>query len=86
MLLATGDDFGKVNLFKYPCVQENSACNSYLGHSSHVTKVKFTARDRLVISTGGNDKTVIVWENDACLNDGGTSIMENEAQSQETHY
>lgn len=64
LLLATGDDFGQVKLFKYPCVQEQSAFNEHYGHSSHVTGVKFTANDTFVISTGGNDKTVLVWDTD----------------------
>jgi microtubule-associated protein-like 6 len=40
-----------------------------MGHSSHVTKVKFSANDTYVISTGGNDKTVIVWETDFSMDD-----------------
>jgi len=40
-----------------------------MGHSSHVTKVKFTASDSYVVSTGGNDKTVIVWETDFSMDD-----------------
>ena len=53
-----------VKLFKYPCVVEKAQFNEYCGHSSHVTKVRFTANDRFVISTGGNDMTVMVWETD----------------------
>ena len=63
-LLATGDDFGQVKLFKYPSVKEKAGFNDYYGHSSHVTGVKFTANDTFVISTGGNDKTVMVWDTD----------------------
>ena len=44
-VLATGDDFGKVKLFKYPCVIEHSLAKEYMGHSSHVTKVKFSSND-----------------------------------------
>jgi WD40 repeat protein len=63
-ILATGDDFGKVNLFKYPCVVPKAGCNQFIGHSSHITKVKFSNNDQYVVSTGGNDKTVIIWETD----------------------
>mmetsp|Transcript_34584 Transcript_34584/g.25723 ORF Transcript_34584/g.25723 Transcript_34584/m.25723 type:complete len:193 (-) Transcript_34584:413-991(-) len=63
-VLATADDFGKVKLFKYPCVVEHAAFKEYMGHSSHVTKVKFSANDQYVVSTGGNDKTVLIWETD----------------------
>ena len=62
--MASADDFGLVKLFKYPCVVERANFNQYQGHSSHVTKVKFTFDDQFVITTGGNDKTVIVWETD----------------------
>lgn len=44
-LLATGEDSGLVKLFRYPCVTEGAAANEYAAHSSHVTKVKFTAND-----------------------------------------
>jgi hypothetical protein len=43
--LATADDFGKVKLFKYPCCVEKAAYKEYMGHSSHVTKVKFSVND-----------------------------------------
>ena len=63
-----------VKLFKYPCVVESAARKEYMGHSSHVTKVKFSANDRFVISTGGNDKTVIVWETDFALDDPNSRL------------
>lgn len=64
LTLATADDFGKVKLFRYPCVVEKAQHNSYQGHSSHVTKVKFSKGDKFVLSTGGHDKTLMVWETD----------------------
>lgn len=67
LLLATGDDFGMVKLFKYPCVVEKAQNNEYSGHSSHVTKVKFSNNDRYLVSTGGNDMTVMIWETDINL-------------------
>ena len=59
-LIATADDFGKVKLFRYPCVTENSKFKEFHGHSSHVTNVRWTKDDHLV-SVGGNDKCVFVW-------------------------
>ena len=63
-VLATGDDFGQVNLFRYPCVLEKAESREYYGHSSHVTKVRFSADDKYLVSTGGNDLTVMIWETD----------------------
>ena len=64
-VLASGDDLGKVKLFKYPCVVEKGAqFKEFKGHSSHVTKCKFSANDNFLVTTGGQDKTVLIWETD----------------------
>jgi microtubule-associated protein-like 6 len=73
-LLTSSDDFGKVRLLRYPCLAENSAALSYSGHSSHVTCVRWTAADECVISTGGNDKTIMQWRH--TMSAGGASKVE----------
>ncbi|MEE6493639.1 hypothetical protein FKM82_016906 [Ascaphus truei] len=60
-LLATGDDFGKVHLFSYPCSQFRAAGHAYGGHSSHVTNVNFLYEDGHLISTGGKDTSIMQW-------------------------
>src|SRR3546814_145062 len=45
-LLATSDDFGKVKLFRYPCVDAGAQFTEYLGHSSHVTNIRWSHDDR----------------------------------------
>lgn len=61
-VLASGNDDSTVKLFKYPVVVEKQVHKSYQGHSSHVTRVRFTTDDLYLISTGGNDKCVMVWK------------------------
>ena len=58
-LLACGDDFGKVKLFRYPCMVEPSLPITLNGHCSHVTKVKFGQQNEYLFAAGGNDSTVI---------------------------
>jgi WD40 repeat protein len=53
-----------VKLFNYPCIDPTAKFEAYHGHSAHVTKIKFTAEDDLLISTGGGDMTVFVWDTD----------------------
>ncbi|XP_013869483.1 echinoderm microtubule-associated protein-like 1 isoform X3 [Austrofundulus limnaeus] len=60
-LLATGDDFGKVHLFSYPCSQFRAPSHVYGGHSSHVTNVTFLHDDSCLVSTGGKDMSVVQW-------------------------
>ncbi|XP_077179766.1 echinoderm microtubule-associated protein-like 1 isoform X1 [Paroedura picta] len=60
-LLSTGDDFGKVHLFSYPCSQFRAPSHVYGGHSSHVTNVDFLYEDTHLISTGGKDTSIMQW-------------------------
>jgi WD40 repeat protein len=32
-----------------------------IGHSSHVTRVRFSSDESYLLSEGGNDRTVILW-------------------------
>ena len=61
-IIATGDDFGMVKLFKYPSMEKHAKCKKYTGHSSHITKVRFTAGDSQLVSTGGLDASVMIWQ------------------------
>ncbi|KAF0698173.1 Aste57867_11158 [Aphanomyces stellatus] len=63
-LLATADDFGKVKVFRYPCVKKHSGFVDYLGHSSHVTNIRWSANDHYLLSTGGLDRCLFQWKHD----------------------
>ncbi|EGR30797.1 hypothetical protein IMG5_123400 [Ichthyophthirius multifiliis] len=60
--LASGNDDSKIKLFKYPVVVPKQVHKEYLGHSSHITKVRFTFDDNFLISVGGNDKCTMIWK------------------------
>ncbi|XP_013399114.1 echinoderm microtubule-associated protein-like 2 isoform X2 [Lingula anatina] len=60
-ICASGDDDGKVNLFKYPANQKKSGSHVYGGHSSHVTATRFLTDDSGLFSTGGRDMAVLQW-------------------------
>ncbi|KAG7218512.1 hypothetical protein INR49_020334 [Caranx melampygus] len=53
--IVTGDDFGLVKLFDFPCTEKFAKHKRYLGHSAHVTNIRFSHDDKYVISTGGDD-------------------------------
>jgi len=82
-VLATGDDFSKVKLFKYPCVVKHAAAKEYRGHSSHVTRVKFSFDDRYLVSTGGYDKAVIIWSTDMAADNKSEEAAPQEEQKEE---
>ncbi|XP_011939019.1 PREDICTED: echinoderm microtubule-associated protein-like 5 isoform X7 [Cercocebus atys] len=60
--LVTGDDFGMVKLFDFPCPEKFAKHKRFLGHSPHVTNIRFTSGDRHVVSAGGDDCSLLVWK------------------------
>ncbi|KAK3717333.1 hypothetical protein QZH41_011562 [Actinostola sp. cb2023] len=77
VLLASGDDFGMVKLFNYPVSNRGARFRQYGGHSSHVTNVRWTHDDRALVSTGGLDTALIVWERVSIQEDDGVEIAED---------
>ncbi len=61
-MVATGGDDQKVRLFKYPVIIPKQKNKEFIGHSSHVTKVRFSNDEKFLLSIGGNDRTTILWE------------------------
>lgn len=61
--LAAADDRGLVRLLAYPCVVERAASRGYVGHSAHVSCVRFCAGAEdgapvRLLSGGGADRAV----------------------------
>jgi len=61
-LVATGDDHGNVNLFRYPVLDVSNSQRRIHGHSAHVTNVRFTPDGKYLLTTGGGDKSVVQWK------------------------
>jgi len=59
-LLASGDDYGLVCLYRNPLLEGNDS-GKYRGHSEHVTHVAFSPDLKYVFSAGGQDQTTIQW-------------------------
>ncbi len=69
-VLVSVNEAGKVELYRYPVVLANQPSKSYSGHGTHVSNVRFTYDDSLVVTTGGNDKCLLVWKTDIEEEDG----------------
>eukprot|EP00455_Lapot_gusevi_P057008 TRINITY_DN958_c0_g2_i1.p1 TRINITY_DN958_c0_g2~~TRINITY_DN958_c0_g2_i1.p1 ORF type:complete len:574 (-),score=155.31 TRINITY_DN958_c0_g2_i1:71-1792(-) len=59
--VVTGDDFGCVRMYRYPCISQRAEGKSYRGHSSHVMSVRFSSDENHVISVGSADTAVFQW-------------------------
>jgi WD40 repeat protein len=60
-LIVTGDDWGMVNLYRYPCL-EGAKNKAFRAHSSHVVRTRFNAKGDYVYSVGGYDSTLMIWK------------------------
>lgn len=62
-LIAVGDDYGCVTLFRNPC-RKGSWPRCFRGHSEHVVRVKFGRGnlENYLFSVGGYDQTVMQWK------------------------
>lgn len=60
-VVATGDDDGKVKLFRWPTFGFKQAFRSYIGHGSQVASVRFSYDDDYLISAGGADMSIFQW-------------------------
>uniref|UniRef100_A0A6Q2ZEV6 EMAP like 6 n=1 Tax=Esox lucius TaxID=8010 RepID=A0A6Q2ZEV6_ESOLU len=60
-VLVTGDDFGLVKLFRFPCLKKAAKFKKYIGHSPHVTNVRWSHDLQWVLSTGGADHALFQW-------------------------
>jgi len=65
-LVAAGDDFGTVCVYRLPILKNTQQCRRLTGHSEHVPRVRFWNKNpdgsRTLISAGGNDRTYIQWK------------------------
>ncbi|XP_075907401.1 echinoderm microtubule-associated protein-like 6 isoform X4 [Nelusetta ayraudi] len=60
-VLVTGDDLGLVKLFRFPSLKKGAKFKKYIGHSAHVTNVRWSNDLQWVVSTGGADHAVFQW-------------------------
>jgi len=60
-LIATGDDWGLVNVFRNPALIGHKP-KTLRGHSEHVVRVCFNEDDSILYSIGGYDQTLMQWK------------------------
>jgi len=60
-IVACGDNFGRVSLFRYPCTSAFSVAKRYRASSNQITRIRFCAGDSLLISLAGPDKIIHQW-------------------------
>lgn len=60
-MLAVADEFGTIDLCRYPLLAENSSRHVYPAHARAVATVLFAARETRLLSCGRHDRTILQW-------------------------
>ncbi|KAH8058418.1 hypothetical protein JL722_6281 [Aureococcus anophagefferens] len=60
-LLATSDDYGTVNLYRWPCVAPGAPAKTFVGHGPRVAMVRFTPKSDFLASAGETDRCLFQW-------------------------
>ncbi|KPJ07925.1 Echinoderm microtubule-associated protein-like CG42247 [Papilio machaon] len=61
-LLISGDSDGYLRIFRYPCASPKAEYNEVKVYSGAVHNARFLFNDRCLISTGGSDAALMLWE------------------------
>jgi microtubule-associated protein-like 6 len=60
-VLATGDNFGNLKLFRYPCWSLGAASHEFRAHGGRLGDVAFTNEDSHLITCGEDDRSLMQW-------------------------
>ena len=61
-IIAAGNDDGIIKLFSYPVTDRMSSFMTLIGHSPHISNVRFTAAEQYLLSSGATDRSIMIWE------------------------
>lgn len=76
-LLLSADEYGRVDLYKYPCIDSIAGRKTYRGHSGDVRNARFTCDDAYAITVGGSDRCIMQWRLD--LGDDEVAVAAGES-------
>ena len=79
--LCIGDNFGRVRLYRYPCVNEEPNYAEVLGHGGPVSNIVLTMDDAYVLSMGELDCCVFQWRHVMGGAPDDEQVTEEEADS-----
>ena len=67
VVLATGDNFGRVRLYRYPCDSALAQSKLYRAHggASPISKVRWVDGDQFLVSVSARERIIMQWAHDA---------------------
>lgn len=70
-IICAGDTFGRLKMFRFPCLNSSAAMSkSYWVSSSPITRVRFASGDAYLLTISGFDKSIIQWKHNRDREEG----------------
>lgn len=60
-ILGSGDSDGHIRLFRYPCISPRSEYFETKVYSGVITCLRFLYGDHYIVSVGGTDASLMIW-------------------------
>jgi WD40 repeat protein len=73
-IIAAGDNYGRIQLYRFPAMSSRAISKKYRPGSSPVTRVKFVVGDTYLLTISGVDKSIMRWRH---IRDRGENIAHN---------
>ena len=73
-VIASGDNYGRIQLHRYPSTSSFGCAKKYRPSSSPVTRIKFIAGDSYLVTLSGKDKAIFQWSH---VRDRGADVAWN---------
>jgi WD40 repeat protein len=70
VVIASGDNYGRIRLYRYPATSAFAASKLYWASSSPITRIRFAAGDSALIALTGVTKSVMQWKHKRDREDG----------------
>ena len=61
VVVATGDNFGRLRLYRFPVTSALAKCKDYRGHSNIISKVRWAAGASHLLTVSAHDRAVFQW-------------------------
>jgi microtubule-associated protein-like 6 len=67
VVLATGDNFGRIRLYRYPCDSALAQSKLYRAHggASPISKVRWVAGDQYLVTMSAKERVIMQWVHDS---------------------
>jgi microtubule-associated protein-like 6 len=67
VVIATGDNYGRIRLFRYPCDTALAQAKLYRAHggASPISKLRWVCGDQYLVSVSAKERNIMVWMHDA---------------------